>query len=1143
MSDQLPDASARDAIETDLDSTLIVEAGAGTGKTEALVRRNIALLASGRASIDQIAAITFTTAAAAELRTRVRDKIEEHLDPQESPASTEELAERLGIPETTITENLEAGLASIDRATIVTIHAFAQSILNSFPLQAGLPPGFQIADEIEASIEFGERWSEFLDDLFESADTLPVVRAALLLGLGIDNLRKLAGSLHENWDRLAELEVPRALPAVDAGQLIASLDQLIEMSERCVDESDLLYKRIIAVIPIRDALKSAEGDDLIDLIVLEQSRNTVSPGSTGRAGAWGGADGKSEVVSAFNEAKGHLAEVLDPLRKAVLATLIAMINKFTLDGAKKRRLDGRLEFHDLLVHARNLLRHNADVRTQLRSQYTHILVDEFQDTDPLQAEICALLATPVEDIADDAEWHELPADDGRLFFVGDPKQSIYRFRRADIATYMTAKTSFGGGPKSVNLTVNFRSHYSIINWVNTVFGEIMIAGDGQPDYVALDPSRTGEHPDGDSRVFVTGGPTELPAHERRHREAESVAGAISQIRDEKWTVKTRDPSAPGGVGQGRAFTYKDIAILVRGRTSIDSLEASLDAAGIPHRIEARSLILESQEVRDLLSVLAAVADPSDDIAVVAALKSAAFGCSDKDLIDYYISSGRALNAWHPSSQKLDKHLATDPVVAALRSLNDFRETLWWRGPTGLIEHIVSSTRLLHKATWSKSYRDYWRRIRYLTDQCRAFVAAGGGGINEFLDWIRRQVAEQGSSGETLLADPDEDSVRITTIHASKGLQYPIVVVAGIGNRANRSNSPPALWGADGSAEFSLGRKDLNLKTPGYQALRDSESEMEQLEAIRLLYVALTRAEDHLIVNLHHKTESSPSGAQLIWEAIEAASLDHQRLEDETSHPAAPETSTADLTPPKLDSPKAQAARKAEEAWRVERSERISLARHTPIVAATAIAGLMHGVPELVDANPDSPTDDLTTPQRRGRAGTAIGRAVHAVLEVIDLETAHGLSELCKEQAAVEHVSDASTEIEELVKSVLESPSVREATCSLGYWREVFVGSMLSASLGIEGYIDLLYRTESGLVIVDYKTDRARTDAEIDERMEKYQYQGAAYAIAAERATGEVVSEVVFVFARPTGAIERRVTNPRDLGEKIPELLSPSGSPA
>lgn len=1141
MTNQLPDGDARATIETDLDSTLIVEAGAGTGKTEALVRRVIALLASGKATIDQIAAITFTTAAAAELRTRVRNKIEEHLSPQASPTPTEELAERLGIPETIVTENLEAGLAGTDRATIVTIHAFAQSILNSFPLQAGLPPGFQIADEIEASIEFGERWSEFLDDLFESDETVPVVRTALLLGLGIENLEKLASSLHENWDRLGELEVPRTLPSVDAGHLIASLDQLIEMSERCAEDSDLLYKRIIGVIPVRDALKATEGDDLIDLIVLEQGRKTISPGNSGTAGAWGGRDAKAEVVDVFNEAKDHLSGVLDPLRKAVLATLIARINKFTLDGANKRRIDGRLEFHDLLVHARNLLRSNADVRKALRSQYTHILVDEFQDTDPLQAEICALLATPVETIAHAAKWYELPADDGRVFFVGDPKQSIYRFRRADIATYIRAKKSFGGGPKSVDLTVNFRSHDSIINWVNAVFAEIMTPGEGQPDYVALDPSRTGEHPDGDSRVFVTGGPTDLPAHERRQLEAESVATAISQIRDEEWTVDTRDSSASGGVGQGRAFTYKDIAILVRGRTSIDSLETALDAAGIPYRIEARALILRSQEVRDLLSVLAAVADPSDDIAVVAALKSAAFGCSDKDLIDYYISSGRKHDAWHPSEVQLANTSTDDPVAAAFKSLNDYRETLWWRGPTGLIEHIVSNTRLLHKATWSRSFRESWRRVRYVTDQCRAFVAAGGGGINEFLEWIRRLADEQGSPGETLLADPDEDSVRITTIHASKGLQYPIVVVAGIGNRPDRSNSPPAIWGADGSSEFSLGRKDLNLRTTGYQVLRDCESEMDQLEMIRLLYVALTRAEDHLIVSLHHKPESSPSGAQLIWGAIEAAGPNHRRLDEDYESPRStiPETRPADLTPPKPDSPKALAARKAEETWRLDRSEKISIARHTPIVAATAVAGLMPGLPELSGSSPDSPTEDLTTPQRRGRAGTAIGRAVHAVLEVIDLESPRGLFELCREQAAVEHVSDSAAEIEELVTSVLKSPSVRDATGSLGYWREVFVGSMLSTSLGIEGYIDLLYRTESGLVIVDYKTDRARTDPEIDERMEKYKYQGAAYAIAAGRATGEEISEVVFVFARPEGAIERRVSNLKDLGDAIPELLSPA----
>lgn len=164
-----------------------------------------------------------------------------------------------------------------------------------------------------------------------------------------------------------------------------------------------------------------------------------------------------------------------------------------------------------------------------------------------------------------------------------------------------------------------------------------------------------------------------------------------------------------------------------------------------------------------------------------------------------MSSGRRHNSWHPSSKALGESSAGDPVISALRSLNDFRETLWWRGPTGLIEHIVASTRLLHKATWSRNYRESWRRVRYVTDQCRAFVAAGGGGINEFLDWIRLQAEGQRSSGEALLADPDEDAVRITTIHASKGLQYPIVIVAGIGNQQSGGESPAAIWGPTGQS--------------------------------------------------------------------------------------------------------------------------------------------------------------------------------------------------------------------------------------------------------------------------------------------------------------------------------------------------------
>lgn len=1182
MGDVLPDRDDRAVVLGDLDTTIMVEAGAGTGKTEALVGRIVEILASGRATTESVAAITFTVAAASELRARVRSRLESALGLDGTEGEVARLATSHNITSEVVIANVEAALRSIDRGAITTIHSFAQTILSTFPLQAGLPPKFAIADEVQASIDFHERWGELVDELFELAENGPLMRAATLLDVRLNRIEDLATVFHNNWDKVRDASVPRvaAIPIPDQQPAVVALEHAISLAAVCTDPDDKLFQHLESLRSFNDKLRAASGDDLIDLLVNSPH---ITAGKKGQAGNWGereqGKETKEKVLGSLIDAAAALDAALEPTKQAVITGFASLLREFTLAGVDRRRTDGELEFHDLLVFARDLLRGDDLVRAALRDQFKYLLVDEFQDTDPLQVEICALLATGDGRIEPSSVWNEFEGDQGRTFFVGDPKQSIYRFRRADIEIYQRAKSSFGAGaggqpPTPRYLTANFRSHFTIVDWVNAVMGELIggLARDGGLAYVPLVATRTGEHPDAGVRVKTLGEASDaVLVAELRKSEFEAVARAIDQIVESGWRVKTRDPSIPDGVSKGEAARFRDIAVLIRDRTSLPALEDAFEAAGIPYRLESRALVFASQEVRDLMAVMAAVVDPGDDVAVVAALKSTAFGCSDRDLLEYARAPGRHESPWNLDSDIPDRLPKGDCVADGIRALRHYREEVWWRGPTGLLDLIVAERQLLEKAVWSKQRREKWRRVKFLVDRCRAFVDGGGGGLAEFLGWARRQSESASGSGEALLADPDEDAVRVTTIHGSKGLQYPVVFVAGIG-RKPRAESYPAVWvpgDAEESLEISLKSGDAPVSTSGYETAIERESGMAAAELLRLLYVATTRAEDHLIVSLFRETVDPAkkieelSGAEVIARGIEAAGLTSAPFDfgENTGEPhepglnepgPMPDHAADDMSWEPPDASEAEQSRHREdlESWRASRLKAIAGAQRTPMYAATGVFELIHAVEpargqletesesdpttssgfDREEAEPDAETE--ASPWRRGRAGTAIGRAVHGVLQVIDLATGTGIEELCSEQAAAENIDHLTKEISERVAAALASDSIKAAVSSGEYWREVFVAAMVGDAAGIEGYIDLLYRTSEGLVVVDYKTDGARGDADIERLMAKYKYQGGAYALSIERALGESVAGVRFVFAQKGGAIERDV---KDLDAVVSEI--------
>ncbi|HTL86523.1 MAG TPA: UvrD-helicase domain-containing protein, partial [Acidimicrobiia bacterium] len=780
----------------------------------------------------------------------------------------------------------------------------------------------------------------------------------------------------------------------------------------------------------------------------------------------------------------------------------------TATAVEVRRAGGELEFHDLLVHTRLLLRDPTNglrVRTRLRERYQRILIDEFQDTDPIQVELAALLGSgaPVDP---NQSWQEIDVDPGRLFFVGDPKQSIYRFRRADIATFLDAARHFANDTPEL-LSCNFRTAPDVLSWINVVFDELIQPFPGsQPAFRALDATRTRangtteDHAATGSRVVLLGVDphTDDPAADAlREREAADVASVVQRAIAERWPVFDR------ATNEWRDPALGDIAILLPARTSLAYLERALDDAGVPYRAETSSLVYGSREVRDVLAALRAIDDPSDSLALVTALRSALFGCGDDDLFEYAVEhKGR----WDVTQLPPESIASDHPIAEAMLFLLELHAERMWRAPSEMLERIVRERHVLEVAALGGRFRDVARRVRFIVDQARAFADAAGGTLRDYLAWAELQGTEGARVVEAVLPETDDDAVRILTIHGAKGLEFPIVVASGNTTAALAARrGVQVLFPPSGGCEIRL---HAGAQTAQFELHQPIDEQMGFHEKLRLLYVGCTRARDHLVVSVHRKDrdlagveQSRWTHAELLWHASTGASwVGHEARRDDA------------LPPRALPAPPEEIDRSE---WSEERLRAFATGLRRAFVSATSVAH--RDASDVGDPGLAKDARDLDLPPwNKGRYGTAIGRAVHAVLQTVDLATGEGLRDTAAAQAAAEGVLGYEGAIVELARAALDSAVVRRA-CAREFWRETYVATPLPG-ITLEGYVDLIYRDDDGLVVVDYKTDAVASD-ELERRLDSYRVQAAAYALAVSEATGERVSRCVLCLLAPGASTE------------------------
>jgi ATP-dependent helicase/nuclease subunit A len=1048
------DEKARTAIRTRHDATFFVEAGAGTGKTKALVDRVLALVLAGR-QIERIVAITFTEKAAAELRDRVRGALEEALAEPEIDSAL-----------------IRRALDGLERAQISTIHAFGLSLMRAFAAEAGTDPAFAVQDEMRAERRLEERWRLYLRDLHRDPVAVEAIERIMALGLGARELQTLARELTQLPGLAADLLArPLAPPAAAWPGIPDMLAELDALQLNLASAGDVLRQRVEELRALVQRLSRA-GDDR-ELVLASGAAVLMLKWGVSNAVAWGGSGKITHVRDVAKDVQSQLAAVLPACRAAALADVLPLIVAFVRDDAAARRREGALIFDDLILGPRDLLLNHPDAARVLRGRFDTLLIDEFQDTDPLQVDIAAAFAT------DPATGAFEP---GRLFLVGDQKQSIYRFRRADMAVYAkTREMVAGGGTEFATLALNRRSRPVIIDWVNHVFRTII--GDGgqphiQPPYTPIGAERDTELK-GPGMAIIGDVETETAGGVRQH-EAAAVAAQCRIAVEDGWEVEERE-------GRIRPASFRDIAILIPARTILPALERALTRAGIPYRVEGGSLIYQTQEVRDLINCLAAIDDPADEVAVAGALRSTAFACSDVDLARHRAAGGR----FNYLANNVNTREGT--VAGGLRSLRIFHEARHARSLAALVERFVAERGQDESGVLAQGTRDSFRRMRFVVEQARAFESNGPESLRAFVAWMERRAGSAIFDHEGTGLDDDEDAVRILTVHGAKGLEFPIVFVAGLSSAPVNRQPVIAVDRSDGAVAVRIGTKSRNtLCELGDTAhLQGREKEHIDAESARLLYVAATRARDHLVVSLFHPLRVKQCGARRLLDAGAregAIVLDASRRVD-----VAPVSPFAGLH---IELP----AGSTPETFAERRAELVESARRQRYASATSLGALAK-----------NEATDESEPWARGRGGTRLGRAVHATIQTLPLDAGdHLIVPYARAQAVAEAIPDRADEVAELVRRALSSDAAGRARSARRALREVPFAVARDGTI-VEGFVDMVIESDDGIEIVDWKTDHL-SPADVPERLRSYELQAGLYVLGLEAATGRPVTRVTYVFA-------------------------------
>jgi ATP-dependent exoDNAse (exonuclease V) beta subunit len=877
--DSLDDARDRQIIRDDLDATLIVEAAAGTGKTTQLVNRIVEILATGRASVQQIVAVTFTEKAAGELKLRLREALDRAR--ANDPASQREPGTPASQTMRGATdgrrERLEDALAHLEEAHVSTIHGFCAELLRERPVEARVDPRFEVLLEPDARRLYRLAFDGWLQEMLE--DPPEGVRRSLRRRAGTDEDGPRARLREAGWTLACWRDFPAPWHRHDfdrdaaLGDLVRTLRRFADLSAAASRNTDNLYQDTWAARDLSDRIRAMhaagrQDPDGIESALVDLSRDTTF---TRPRKGYGAKYGEGVARAAVQDAHGALAEALRAFREAADADLAALLQHEL--GAANARYEllkhqgGRLDFVDLLLLARDLVRNNDEVRAAFQRRFARIFVDEFQDTDPLQAELLMLLASDDPAVRD---WRRARPTVGKLFVVGDPKQSIYRFRRADVGIYQEVKDRLlAHGARLVTLRTSFRSLPAIQHVVNAAFAPQM-QGDRptlQADYVPLMPYRS--HTVNQPAVVVLPVPHPYGARRIAAKAIDaSLPGAICAfidwlVNESGWTVAEREEAWRANAGPrpergahgdevrvhgGEAMVRmspRHVCVLFRrfetyGADVTRPYVEGLQARGIPHLLVGGRSFHAREEVEAMRAALTAIEWPDSALDVFATVHGPLFAVPDEALLEWRERFGR-LHPFRLPAAPVPERLA--PIVDALQVLRGLHESRNHVPVTETIDRLLAATRAHAGFVLRRSGEQALANVLQLAELARAYeLSAEACSFRGFIDLLEEE-AEAGESPEAPILEEGAEGVRVMTVHRAKGLEFPVVILA---------DMTASLTHGRASRYLDAGRGLCAVRIGGWSPRELVEHEEEELardraEAVRVAYVAATRARDLLVI--------------------------------------------------------------------------------------------------------------------------------------------------------------------------------------------------------------------------------------------------------------------------------------------------------
>jgi ATP-dependent helicase/nuclease subunit A len=1070
-----PNAQQRAAI--DARGHVFVAAGAGTGKTAVLVERFVHAVLDEGLDVDSLLVITYTERAAGELRARIRSRLIER--------GRSDLA------------------LELDNAWISTIHGFCRRLLGAHPLAAGIDPGFRILDEPQALVLQAEAFTTALER-FCAADEPD--RWQLLATYGAAGLRRM---LVEVYATLRSAGRELVLEPGTRAPLAERLHTLRDTAQVLLDDSG-------ATQPQRGAATATL--ELLDSTALPERLLSLSDLRPRGPRAAGFAEARDAVVAA----------ALEELAARDRSLLQELLTAFEAAYSEAKARESALDFEDLQLRARDLLRGDDAIRERERERFRSIMVDEFQDTNRLQTELLDLLSTGA---------------DGDVLLVGDEFQSIYGFRHADVAVFRERREA---ASTVLPLTLNHRSRPEVLSAVNELFRAEF--GD---EFQALEPADGRDVPAlrNAFELLVTdkAAAGEAGVHWRRS-EARHVARRVRELVD-------AGDATPG-----------EIVLLFAAGTDAEWFEEELRAVGLPTYRAAGRNYFGQQQVVDLLAYLRLLHNRYDDEALLTVLASPFVGVSNDALVLIRAEAQR-----QPIFRGLERSLPSDLTESDRRLLLAFRQRY-----ERLLDLAVAQVPLELLCERVLSEHDYdlailalpdgrrrYANLRKLARLARSYEELRGADLEGFVQFVAGQEAVGAKESDAVSEEEGADAVRLLTIHAAKGLEFKVVVVPDTG----RSRPPVSdiLALSDGRFGFKVAHPatGTRVSTESYRDVKEHRERAERAERLRLYYVAMTRAMERLIVSGSSSApdeagDETPIGWVLARLGLtdEAHAAANGPIEVERGNatvllrldrgqsdpPSAPvveepepmvakggqlvlfEGSGEALPPP---APRLHALTVLPEpplhhVSRLSFSALSLFERCSYRYFAERVAGMK---PAAWDG------DGVAA----GLHPTELGDAVHRLLERVDLSDPSRPTDL--EQLVrgwYSSVGDAELEhVGRLVDAYCDSTLARRIAALDGVRVERPFAFALDGVL-LNGRLDVLWRDGSRGLVLDYKTNAldGREPAEIVEN--EYRTQRDVYALACMRAGIDEV-EVVYQFLEAPEAVVSAGFGPGDIGALEAEL--------